>query len=655
MNRPRFQLTSPEFAPRRRRGAPVLLPALGLALGCATSATEEAVAVSCSSLDVRVLPVDVWGRELPGATATPGSLTVAEGVKTLQATAEGWVGTTVTLELSDAAPGGLAATATDGAQVAVALGQGCTRDLYVGLDHPIYASTGRAPKEGNKVTLLPDGERYWQAVYDDLVARPTARVNLTTWWWQADFELIRGPNHTTEPESARRQNTMMELLQGREPARVAVARFAEGLAGGMAYLNSDPELRAFGESPDDGVEVMLQSNRVEAPFQGTYTPEPVVIDFAARVAEHHAAADFPAAPVQASLEAIEAASYHQKGLVIGGEVAFISGMNVKSTDWDTNAHEVFDPKRMIFVATTAERVAVANKEVAPDKGPRKDYGIRVEGPAARDADDILRVRWDHGIAVGAMFAGDQTPFELLPPSPAVGNTSCQIVTTLPPPIAERSIFETQAKAVRQATDFIYIEDQYFRAPMLDELIAAAMREQPDLHLVVVTKPVSLSDGGKKWTVISDQTFRDEFPDRYLLLALETYDEVNGVHHFVPIDTHSKITFVDDDYLCVGSANKNNRGYLYEGELNAAVYDRAMVSPARLEVLQNLVGAERAGELSATSTGREILTLLRELAEANAAFKAAVEADPESPGKPAGFVYPLAFSPEYLVEVGPDVF
>lgn len=604
--------------------------------------------------------LDIWGRDLPGVSVSQRSVRV-DGATTVQVSAEGWVGSTVTLL---PAPGGvgLSVSGTGGALGAVAYptdGASCTRDVFVGLDHPIYAASGRAPKEGNVVSLHMDGESYWAAVYEALTERRTARVNLTTWWWQSDFELVRGAAHTTEPASERKKNTMIELLKGRETARVVVARFAEGVAGGMAYLNSDPELRAFGSDPNDHFEVMLQSNRVEAPFQGEYQPDPIVIDFAARVRANptYAKAIFDEAPAtqQGALESIEVASFHQKGLVVGGEVAFVSGMNVKSTDWDTNKHEVFEPKRMIFTATTAERAAVVNKEALPDRGPRKDYGLRIEGPAARDVDDVLRVRWEHGIATAAMFDGDHTPIELLPPMAPPGNTPCQVVATLPPPIAERSIFETQAKATRQAKNFIYIEDQYFRAPMLDAVILEAMRENPDLYLVVITKPISLSDGGKKWSVISDKSYRDEFPERYLLLQLQAWDKVADVHHFESMDTHSKITFVDDDYLCVGSANKNNRGYLYEGELDAAVYDRAMVSPARLRVLQNLVGEAHADEMAAATTGKQIFELLRRVADENAAFQAATESDANAKGAPSGFVYPLAFSPEFVIDVGPDVF
>jgi phospholipase D1/2 len=267
---------------------------------------------------------------------------------------------------------------------------------------------------------------------------------------------------------------------------------------------------------------------------------------------------------------------------------------------------------------------------------------------------VLKRRWDLGLQAGALFPGDHTPYELLPPGPEAGTLTGQVVATLPSPIAERAIFETQAKAVARARNFIYIEDQYFRAPILDELIVKRMEENPDVHLVVVTKPVSAADGGKKWTWLSDQAYRTRFPDRYLLLQLKTFDIEAGVPYFVPIDTHSKITIVDDDYVTAGSANKNNRGYLYEGELNAAVWDVGFGREARTRVLRNLVGTREA-EITPDADGAALFAVLKSLSEENAAAEAALLEDADAAARPVGFVYPLEITEDYAVDVGPDVF
>jgi hypothetical protein len=54
--------------------------------------------------------------------------------------------------------------------------------------------------------------------------------------------------------------------------------------------------------------------------------------------------------------------------------------------------------------------------------------------------------------------------------------------------------------------------------------------------------------------------------------------------------HSKLLIVDDVFMSIGSANKNNRGLIYEGEMSVAIKDATWVREARRRVLQNLLGA-----------------------------------------------------------------
>ncbi len=647
-----------------------------LALGCDAEVTiiSGLIHPDCAAQAwVEVVPLDVWGRTVTGAQISGHSdgaqveLPVGSQV-TWDVSVDGLKPSNVAATWSGEGDGGaLSVSATDSAAVAVSLDvlnvgeKGCrVYTVFVGLDHPWYAAGGRAPRAGNKVALLMDGEEYWAAVHADLTAPgPAKRVHQSTWWWMSDFELVRADNHHEVDPAERWKTTMLSVLENRGGMnRLNVARFAEETAPGMAYLNTDPLVRAHGLDHDDDFELILQGNPTAAPIFEPYAVPARPFSFVSRVyanplhqwrSFHH-----PIGKLTAALSELEASSYHQKALIIDDNIAYISGMNVKSTDWDSNDHRVFDHRRMMFNATREEREAVMARKALPDMGPRKDYGLRVEGPAARDLDDILRVRWDHALATGAMFEGDATPYSLLDRAPAVGEVTAQIVTTLPEPIQERSILETLLKASRNATDFIYIEDQYWRAPILHEAMLAAMEENPDLYLIVVTKPIPLVDGGKKYTVVADETFRNAYPDRYLLLQLKTFDREGDEIYFQNVDTHSKIQIVDDVYLNVGSANKNNRGLLYEGELNGAVHDRPFVSGARNRVLANLVGADHADEVR-NKSGAEVYAALKALAEKNAEVEATLSADPHADVAPQGFVYPLVITPEYLLDVGPDVF
>ncbi|MBW2255815.1 MAG: hypothetical protein JRI25_14610, partial [Deltaproteobacteria bacterium] len=295
---------------------------------------------------------------------------------------------------------------------------------------------------------------------------------------------------------------------------------------------------------------------------------------------------------------VDAATWHQKAFAIDGRVAFVSGMNVKGTDWDSNEHRVFDERRMGFDASKDDRMEVLDREELPEYGPRKDYGVRLEGPGARDVDDILWLRWEWAMARGDMYADKATSYALGPAAPAPADAVlAQVVATQPQPFGERSILETQVKAIQLATEYLYIEDQYFRAPLLADLIVARMFEEPDLLLIVVSKPMSDWDPGAKFTYLADATFRTLFPDRYLLLQLKVVDLVIDPGFFyddiflypLDVDTHSKLRLIDDTYLSVGSCNFHNRAYLFEGELNVSVLDGPTVLSVRRRVFANLVG------------------------------------------------------------------
>jgi len=658
---------------------------------------------------VRVVVVDAWGRSLPvwTLTVTPGSGAAPEQ----RASAE-WVGTVPpgadliaeasapehatakvravlstavgapVLEVLEPVEGGhwraFAATSLGAYDLD---GSDCPRrTIYVGLDHLWMAAGGRAPTS-NDLELYLSGETFWAAVYDRLAA-PWERVLESTWWWQSDFELRRPDGHVDLTPEQRRPNTMLALLEaGGGEAHILINRFAANTAEGMAFLNSDTEIRQHGEDPASPIEVLLQGNPTPVPVQSEYTKRVPPPDLAPRVAANpaFAAEVFDGAETHASAletENLEAASYHQKTVMVDGRVAFIAGMNVKSTDWDTEDHLVFEPRRMKFQSTTEERHRVAQKLQLPDLGPRKDYGVRLEGPGATDAEDVLRVRWAQGIKDKSMYHENAAPFDLLPrPDPWSPGVLVQVTPTLPEPIAEQSILATWTKALARAEKYIYIEDQYFRMPLLDAVIYDAMVARPELTLIVVTKPVSATDGGKKYTVQADHLYRDNFPDRYLMLQFKAFDAVprtvapqagdeTASFYFQDMDTHSKILIVDDVFLSVGSCNKNNRGVLYEGELNVAALDADWVRAQRERIYRNFLGPRLADLVGDDPLANFVL--IRDTAAANAEAEAWWLASDESLSpedvaqaaiahRPDGFAYPLTFTDEYLLEVGPDAF
>jgi len=554
--------------------------------------------------------------------------------------------------------------------------------LYVGLDHAWYAaSSDRPPREGNQIDFMLSGEEMWEEVYLDL-GEATSDVHIATWWWESDFELYRPVGlHPTMTESERWPQTMMGMLEGGSwlEKKVMVSRFCDDDCFGWAdWITVDSELTDHGEELGDAFEIALQGNPTSVPLFDAYEPTPVEWELVDRVAAHPlwAARNFSGLSDDdvARFDA-PIASYHQKMMTIDGQVAYVSGMNIKSTDWDTEDHEVFDARRMSFESDLDDRRDVLDLEDTSDQSPRKDYGLRIEGPVAADVDSILQQRWQQAISAGEPYTENNTTWTAPPPSETGlgGTLEAQFQVTMPDPYPERSILESHIKAIRQAQEYIYIEDQYWRAPVLNDVLIEVLEERPQLKLVVVTMPVSSLDPAAHWTGIGDQLFKDRVPDQYVTFTTKSFDwAIDEDLFFDDVDIfdeqhslHSKLMIIDDRYLTIGSANKNNRGLLYEGEANVAVLDEAWVSEQRARVMENLVGPVWAQYL--TDDFAETWDLLHEVAESNEDIvrwwdRHADDMDPEDALDaelstwPSGFLYPLALPDGSLViDPGPDAF
>ena len=556
--------------------------------------------------------------------------------------------------------------------------------LFLGVRHKWFSAAGRPARRGNAIDFLMDGEEAWGKVAQSLKAAKKS-VAIATWWWQSDFELIRdATTHLTLTPTQRWQNTILGILES-TPAerRILVGQFW-GQDSILSFMTTDSKLKAYADATNDKFEFMGMANQTKGKFH--FAAAPFVFGDRVRAtfsetatqtfdAEGQIDSTLPEKDVDLTQWPVgintQHASYHQKFMVIDDELAFIGGMNLKEVDWDTSAHTVFEPRRMLYGATTADRQAVKNKEKLPDQGPRKDYMVRIEGPAAQDAADVFQKRWAYQIQENVEYAKNSTNFSVqrnIAERP--GGKQIQVTPTLPMPFWEHAIAETWLNAVAQANEYIYIEDQYFRAPMLNDAIVARMEATPNLKLVVITKPINeWTDPGCPWTYKTHALFETKFPTRYMLLQLRAFDTVvtwgidETESRFANIDVHSKMLIVDDKFLSVGSANKNNRGMIYEGEMNVAVLDPAWVRDARRRIFQNLLPAGTAPTDSVTTWWDQ----LAQAAAVNDAVWAAWDAEGGDinlngaalPAKysPKGFLYSMDFGPvsDCLIEsVGPDM-
>ena len=170
-----------------------------------------------------------------------------------------------------------------------------------------------------------------------------------------------------------------------------------------------------------------------------------------------------------------------------------------------------------------------------------------------------------------------------------------------------------------------------------------MTEIPELKLVVITKPVGTVAPECVQALRSGNFFAARFGSRFLSLQLRSFDK--DEREFVDIDVHSKMLIVDDVFMSVGSANKNNRGMVYEAEMNVAILD-ASVGTWRKRILANILGGEASADVAGWFDQLKSTARTNDDAVRNAGVGA----------PPRGFAYGLSFGPEAackLQSFGPD--
>ncbi|KAE8983714.1 hypothetical protein PR003_g24397 [Phytophthora rubi] len=212
--------------------------------------------------------------------------------------------------------------------------------------------------------------------------------------------------------------------------------------------------------------------------------------------------------------------------------------------------------------------------------------MRIHGPAAKDVANNFLARWNSPYLPTQGLGDDLIDFEnpqysYLPPldyassniTSKLGKQSVQIVRTFSckykhwefAPNGENSLFHARIKAIKNAKNYIYIEDQYFILVL--ELLDALMEVMPTLQrLIVLVQPPELltkSGGYEKYMYENMQPLKEKFPNKFKLYTIKTD---------LDIYIHSKLVVIDDVYLADGSANWNRRSMTSDPELDANVVD-----------------------------------------------------------------------------------
>lgn len=280
-------------------------------------------------------------------------------------------------------------------------------------------------------------------------------------------------------------------------------------------------------------------------------------------------------------------AHHQKFVVIrhGGDpqqdVAYVGGIDLCHGRRDDSDHRG-DPQPV---------------EMARAYGPTPawhDVQVAIHGPAVHDVETTFRERWEDstpltlnpGRIMSSLFhREDLSPDPLgaqAPPPPArpEGREIVQILRTFPviypkaydfAPEGERSVMLGNTKAIAHAERLVYVEDQYLWSEEVGEHFAQALRDKPDLRLVVVLPLLPNLDG-----VAAEvpQLYGRSLAMSKVIEAAQDRVAVFGLTNEagMPVYVHSKTCIIDHRWASVGSDNLNRRSWTSDSEIACTVVD-----------------------------------------------------------------------------------
>ena len=282
-----------------------------------------------------------------------------------------------------------------------------------------------------------------------------------------------------------------------------------------------------------------------------------------------------------------AGSHHQKLVVIRRpgsperDVAFVGGIDLSHSRNDDPEH-LGDPQAAVLPARYGPHP------------PWHDLQVEVRGPAVRDLEHSFRERWHGSSALAvhprvrrlyddAYSIGSASSRPLPEPVPddgaRPGDHCVQVLRTYPArfrrypfaPHGERSIAHAYRKAFARARSLVYLEDQYLWSRPVADVIASALRANPELRVIAVVPRYSDNAGrisGVPGLLARADVMRacvQAGGDRFAVYDLENSSGL-------PIYVHSKVVIVDDVWAIVGSDNLNRRSWTHDSELSVAVLD-----------------------------------------------------------------------------------
>ena len=262
-------------------------------------------------------------------------------------------------------------------------------------------------------------------------------------------------------------------------------------------------------------------------------------------------------------------SHHQKIVVVDDRIAFVGGLDLTRSRWDTPEHACNAPLR-------------CDSDGKPH-APFHDVQALVDGDAARALGELARMRWQRATGEdvpAATGGGNDDPW---PASAVPDLTDIDVAISRTEPVFEgrdgvHEVRQLHLDAIAAARRMMFFENQYFTSGMIADALAARL-DEPDGPEVFVISPRTQSGWLEQATmgVLRARAHRR-------LKAADSHDRYRMYCPHIPgltdqcLNVHSKVFAIDDELFSIGSANLSSRSMALDTECNVTIEARGPDAP-----------------------------------------------------------------------------
>ncbi|WP_414470384.1 phospholipase D-like domain-containing protein [Methanobacterium sp. ACI-7] len=270
---------------------------------------------------------------------------------------------------------------------------------------------------------------------------------------------------------------------------------------------------------------------------------------------------------------------HAKVLVADGKKGLIIGSPFSQSYWDTTEHDVDEPRRL-----------------DKNEGPVHDVSIYLEGSAVNDVEEFFIEIWNYLsdlhfdgegklIKNSSLFRENEVQTALNKIKEQKNNSNIQsdydeiinnqnsylrsenetlqIVRSITPDTltnsGEMGVLEAYRKAINNAKDFIYLENQYFTNKYIIGALKRALNRNEELQLIMVINEVPDVPTYRSWQHYGFDFLELDVKKMLLENQIGVFVKwsgkfQNGKNKLRNCYIHSKVAIVDDVWATIGTSN-----------------------------------------------------------------------------------------------------